>query len=56
MRIKNIDGLVFERWGVSWGPYGVKISSFWGWGYDEDWYDGPIYIFSVGCIHFSYVP
>jgi hypothetical protein len=47
------------RWYVSFRGFGVSLVSWkdreWGW--SEDWYDdGPIYVFGLGLVLFSYIP
>lgn len=43
---KCSNGKTTERWAIHFFPQ--KPKDGWQWGYEEDWYDGPIPSFSLG--------
>ena len=50
-------GLIYGRWYLGYRGLGVVLSlRNMGLGYSREWYDGPIYILSLGPLVLSYLP
>jgi hypothetical protein len=54
--LRGERGFIYGWWYLGWRGAGIVVSSEWDWGFEETYYDGPIYMFSIGWIHLSYVP
>lgn len=48
-------GFIYGRWYLGYRGFSVAIAK-WEVGWEEDWYDGPMYFLGLGFIHFSYLP
>jgi hypothetical protein len=48
-------GFIYGRWYIGYRGFAVSLVREWEWGYEKDWYDGPLYFLGLGFIHLSYL-